>query len=220
MASLSSRHAGTGGYRIPDSHGSLDRGLLHGYRLHASHSTDGFLALGRYETQPAGGGVCGGGGGGNGGGSGSCSRTDSCLSSPHKPSTLDLNYSALPESKPHTGQAGSSSGLQGGGQRGAGGLGVGGVGVSVGGSPIQPAVRTQMWLSEQMEYRPGADGCGLGLGAWQQEQQQQRERMRQEAEYTQVRMDVCVCTQRCVCVCSVTHRYIQVGVIGTNQCIQ
>ncbi|XP_031437914.1 centrosomal protein of 85 kDa-like isoform X2 [Clupea harengus] len=185
MASLSSRHAGAGGgnYRIPDSHGSLDRGLLHGYRLHESQSSDGFL-LARYEAQPA-----GGGGGGGGGGSGSCSRTDSCRSSPLKPSTLDLNYSALPESKPNPGLA--SPGLQG-GQRGGGGGGVGGVGfggsgvgVSVGGSPIQPAVRTQMWLSEQMEYRPGPDGCGLGLGAWQQEQLQ-RERMRQEAEYTQM----------------------------------
>ncbi|XP_076127806.1 centrosomal protein of 85 kDa-like isoform X2 [Alosa pseudoharengus] len=177
MTPVSGRHAGAGSYRIPDSHGSLDRGLLHGYRLHESQSSDAFLLLGRYDTQPSGGGGIGG-----GGGSGSCSRTDSCRSSPLKPSTLDLNYSALPESKqPHAGPAVASPGLQGGGQRG-------GVSVSVGGSPIQPAVRTQMWLSEQMEYRPGAaDACGggLALGAWQQEQQQ-RERMRQEAEYTQM----------------------------------
>ncbi|KAG5277034.1 hypothetical protein AALO_G00112760 [Alosa alosa] len=175
MTPVSGRHAGAGSYRIPDSHGSLDRGLLHGYRLHESQSSDGFLLLGRYDTQPSGGGGIGGGGGG----SGSCSRTDSCRSSPLKPSTLDLNYSALPESKqPHAGPAVASPGLQGGGQRG-------GVGVSVGGSPIQPAVRTQMWLSEQMEYRPDGCGGGLALGAWQQEQQQ-RERMRQEAEYTQM----------------------------------
>ncbi|XP_072218953.1 centrosomal protein of 85 kDa-like isoform X2 [Leuresthes tenuis] len=53
------------------------------------------------------------------------------------------------------------------------------------GSPIQPAVRTQMWLTEQMEYRPkveprnepaqissaGPEGCGVdGLSPWQQEQ--------------------------------------------------
>lgn len=100
-------------------------------------------------------------------------RTDSSCSSPLKPSTLDLSYSALPESKPtSTGSLllpsprGPSLGHQ-----------------SVGGSPIQPAVRTQMWLSEQMEYRPGPEGCGLS--AWQQEQQQ-RDRMRQEAELTQV----------------------------------
>ncbi|XP_062406178.1 centrosomal protein of 85 kDa-like isoform X2 [Sardina pilchardus] len=185
MSPMSGRHAGAGSYRIPDSHGSLDRGLLHGYRLHESKSSEGFLLLGRYDTQPSGG-SSGGGIGGGGGGSGSCSRTDSCRSSPLKPSTLELNYSALPESKqPHVGTAGTSPGLQGGGgQRSGGG---GGVGVSVGGSPIQPAVRTQMWLSEQMEYRPGVDACGggLALGAWQQEQQQ-RERMRQEAEYTQM----------------------------------
>lgn len=66
-----------------------------------------------------------------------------------------------------------------------------------GGSPIQPAVRTQMWLSEQMEYRPDPEVCasagqtragqevGGGLSAWQQEQQQ-RERLRQEAELNQM----------------------------------
>ncbi|KAL6486588.1 hypothetical protein MHYP_G00059800 [Metynnis hypsauchen] len=154
-----------------DPHGSLDRGLLYGYRQQDPLSTDALLTHGlhklsstnselqryRYEL-----------------GSGTTfARTDSSCSSPLKPSTLDLSYSALPESKPTTtgslllpSPRGPSLGHQ-----------------SVGGSPIQPAVRTQMWLSEQMEYRPGPEGCGLS--AWQQEQQQ-RDRLRQEAELTQM----------------------------------
>ncbi|XP_017548009.1 centrosomal protein of 85 kDa-like isoform X1 [Pygocentrus nattereri] len=153
-----------------DPHGSLDRGLLYGYRQQDPLSTDALLTHGlhklsstnselqryRYEL-----------------GSGTFARTDSSCSSPLKPSTLDLSYSALPESKPTTtgslllpSPRGPSLGHQ-----------------SVGGSPIQPAVRTQMWLSEQMEYRPGPEGCGLS--AWQQEQQQ-RDRLRQEAELTQM----------------------------------
>ncbi|KAG9283055.1 centrosomal protein of 85 kDa-like isoform X1 [Astyanax mexicanus] len=155
-----------------DPHGSLDRGLLYGYRQQEPLSTDALLTHGlhklsstnpelpryRYEL----------------GSSTTFARTDSSCSSPLKPSTLDLSYSALPESKPTTSGSlllpsprGSSLGHQ-----------------SVGGSPIQPAVRTQMWLSEQMEYRPGPEGCGLN--AWQQEQQQQRDRLRQEAELTQM----------------------------------
>ncbi|KAI4895690.1 hypothetical protein NFI96_024782 [Prochilodus magdalenae] len=152
-----------------DPHGSLDRGLLYGYRQQDPLNTDSLLTHGlhklsstnpelpryRYEL-----------------GSGTTfARTDSTCSSPLKPSTLDLSYSALPESKPtSTGSLllpsprGPSLGHQ-----------------SVGGSPIQPAVRTQMWLSEQMEYRPGPEGCGLS--AWQE--QQQRDRMRQEAELSQ-----------------------------------
>ncbi|XP_066532465.1 centrosomal protein of 85 kDa-like [Hoplias malabaricus] len=155
-----------------DPHGSLDRGLLYGYRkqdplsadpllsqgLHKLSSTNPELPRYRYEL-----------------GSGTTfTRTDSSCSSPLKPSTLDLSYSALPESKPtsSTGSLlqpsprGPSLGHQ-----------------PVGGSPIQPSVRTQMWLSEQMEYRPGPEGCGLS--AWQQEQQQ-RDKLRQEAELTQV----------------------------------
>lgn len=56
------------------------------------------------------------------------------------------------------------------------------------GSPIQPAVRTQMWLTEQMEYKPkvehggelgqisgtGTEGCGgEGPSPWQQGHQQE-----------------------------------------------
>ncbi|XP_077103201.1 centrosomal protein of 85 kDa-like isoform X2 [Siphateles boraxobius] len=137
-----------------DPHGSLDRGVLYGYRQDPLYS-DGFLSeslhklsTSKYEL-----------GSGN-----TLARTDSSCSSPLKPSTLDLSYSALPESKTPPigpGQRGPALRHQ-----------------AVGGSPIQPDVRTQMWLSEQMEYRPGPEGCG---GSWQQEQ-----RVRQEAELPQM----------------------------------
>ncbi|KAK2864297.1 hypothetical protein Q7C36_003451 [Tachysurus vachellii] len=84
-------------------------------------------------------------------------------SSPLKPSTLDLSYSALPESRASlVTPRGHSLGHQ-----------------AVGGSPIQPSVRTQMWLSEQMEFRPE------GVNTWLSEQQQ-RDRMRQETELSQM----------------------------------
>uniref|UniRef100_A0A8C2FB91 Centrosomal protein 85, like n=1 Tax=Cyprinus carpio TaxID=7962 RepID=A0A8C2FB91_CYPCA len=147
-----------------DPHGSLDRGVLYGYRQDPLYS-DGFLSeslhklstnsdFTKYDL----------------GSSNTLGKTDSSCSSPLKPSTLDLSYSALPESKTPTmglavpGQRGPTLRHQ-----------------AVGGSPIQPAVRTQMWLSEQMEYRPGPEGCG----SWQQEQQQ-RERLRQEGELPQM----------------------------------
>ncbi|XP_051501371.1 centrosomal protein of 85 kDa-like isoform X1 [Myxocyprinus asiaticus] len=159
--------SGRPSYRT-DPHGSLDRGVLYGCRQDPLYS-DGFLSsLGlhklssnsdyshKYEL----------------GSSNTLGKTDSTCSSPLKPSTLDLTYSALPESKTPT------SGLVGSGQRGPTLRHQ-----AVGGSPIQPAVRTQMWLSEQMEYRPGPEGCGIG--SWQQEQQQ-REQLRQEAELPQM----------------------------------
>uniref|UniRef100_A0A672PUS7 Centrosomal protein 85 like n=1 Tax=Sinocyclocheilus grahami TaxID=75366 RepID=A0A672PUS7_SINGR len=147
-----------------DPHGSLDRGVLYGYRQDPLYS-NGFLSeslhklstnsdFTKYDL----------------GSSNTLGKTDSSCSSPLKPSTLDLTYSALPESKTPT------MGLAGPGQRGPTLRHQ-----TVGGSPIQPAVRTQMWLSEQMEYRPGPEGCG----SWQQEQQQ-RERLRQEAELPQM----------------------------------
>ncbi|XP_055728775.1 centrosomal protein of 85 kDa-like isoform X1 [Salvelinus fontinalis] len=152
-----------------DPHGSLDRGMLYGYRQDPLRPTEPYLSQGLHLRSP-----------------GAEARykyplstkTDShsACSSPLKPNTLDLTYSALPETK-HPGvgltvpiQRGLPLGHQ-----------------AVGGSPIQPAVRTQMWLSEQMEYRPpgpGTELCG-GLSAWQQEQQQ-RERLRQEAELNQM----------------------------------
>ncbi|KAK6295182.1 hypothetical protein J4Q44_G00344080 [Coregonus suidteri] len=152
-----------------DPHGSLDRGVLYGYRQDPLRPTDPYLSQGLHLRSP-----------------GAEARykyplstkTDShsACSSPLKPNTLDLTYSALPETKhPGVGLAvPSQRGLPLGHQ-------------AVGGSPIQPAVRTQMWLSEQMEYRPpgpGPEQCG-GLSAWQQEQQQ-RERLRQEVELNQM----------------------------------
>ncbi|XP_043076328.1 centrosomal protein of 85 kDa-like isoform X2 [Puntigrus tetrazona] len=155
--------SGRPSYRV-DPHGSLDRGVLYGYRQDPLYS-DGFLSeslhklstnsdFAKYDL----------------GSSNTLGKTDSSCSSPLKPSTLDLTYSALPESKTPT------IGLTGPGQRGPTLRHQ-----AVGGSPIQPAVRTQMWLSEQMEYRPGPEGCG----SWQQEQQQ-RERLRQESELPQM----------------------------------
>ncbi|XP_024233765.2 centrosomal protein of 85 kDa-like isoform X1 [Oncorhynchus tshawytscha] len=158
---------GRAAYRS-DPHGSLDRGVLYGYRHDPLGPTDPYLshlhspgAEARYKYPLS-------------------TKTDShsACSSPLKPNTLDLTYSALPETK-HPGvglTVPSQRGLPLGHQ-------------TVGGSPIQPAVRTQMWLSEQMEYRPPGPGpelCGA-LSAWQQEQQQQqRERLRQEAELNQM----------------------------------
>nr|XP_046147504.1 centrosomal protein of 85 kDa-like isoform X1 [Oncorhynchus gorbuscha] len=158
---------GRAAYR-PDPHGSLDRGMLYGYMQDPLRPTEPYLSQGLHLRSP-----------------GAEARykyplstkteSHSACSSPLKPNTLDLTYSALPETK-HPGvglTVPSQRGLPLGHQ-------------AVGGSPIQPAVRTQMWLSEQMEYRPpgpGTELCG-GLSAWQQEQQQ-RERLRQEAELNQ-----------------------------------
>lgn len=166
-----------GGYRY-DPHGSLDRGLLYGYRQEPpggpAANPEPYLPLaqGLHLRSP---------------GADPRYRYDPTLASPLKPRSLDLSYSALPESRaPGTGAGGlalpSQRGLPLGHQ-------------APGGSPIQPAVRTQMWLSEQMEYRPDPEAsaaqtragqeAGGGLSAWQQEQQQ-RERLRQEAELNQM----------------------------------
>ncbi|XP_018598017.1 centrosomal protein of 85 kDa-like isoform X2 [Scleropages formosus] len=154
-----------------EAHGSLDRGLQYSSRLGSlQHSLETFRldsSPGSHTFSP---------------GAESCYRyepsatLESGVTSPLKPSTLDLTFSALPESRTpvtplHTpGQRSTSLGHK-----------------SVGGSPIQPAVRTQMWLSEQMhsnpvEYRSGQDPCGGS--PWLQEQQ--RERLRQEAEFAQM----------------------------------
>lgn len=167
----------TSGYQYsPGSQGSLDRGLRYGYRKEPLGSNvDLYLPLSSsmlchslLQRSP---------------GAGPCYRYNpssrstgletglslsSALSSPVKHSSLDMNYSALPEAKQSRGggqiyglslprQADSPLGHQ-----------------ADRGSPIQPAVRTQMWLTEQMEYRPkaehkselahisgpGAEGCG------------------------------------------------------------
>ncbi|XP_044025584.1 centrosomal protein of 85 kDa-like isoform X2 [Siniperca chuatsi] len=174
----------------PDSQGSLDRGLLYGYRKEPLGSNvDLYLPLSSsllchslLQRSP---------------GAGPCYRynhssrsagleTDlslsSALSSPVKHNSLDMNYSALPEAKLARGggqvyglslpkQADSPLGHQ-----------------TDRGSPIQPEVRTQMWLTEQMEYKPkvehggklghisgtGTEGFGGdGPSPWQQGHQQE-----------------------------------------------
>ncbi|NXU09801.1 CE85L protein, partial [Pardalotus punctatus] len=72
-----------------------------------------------------------------------CSKDDFVSDSPSRRHALDLTYSALPESKP---TAGSCEAF---GQRYAT-LGQ----QAVSGAPIQPAVRTQMWLKEQLRANP------------------------------------------------------------------
>ncbi|XP_042358945.1 centrosomal protein of 85 kDa-like isoform X2 [Plectropomus leopardus] len=141
-----------------DSHGSLDRSLLYGYRKEpVGSNVDLYLPLSSsvlyhslLQRSP---------------GAGPCYRhnhsrssgLDPDLSRPSalsKHSSLDMSYSALPEAKL----------TRGGGQL---------YGLTLPkqadsplrhqtdrSSPIQPAVRTQMWLTEQMEYRPKGEGGG------------------------------------------------------------
>ncbi|XP_068432634.1 centrosomal protein of 85 kDa-like isoform X2 [Clinocottus analis] len=152
----------SGNQYISDSQGSLDRGLLYGYRKETLGSNlDLYLPLSSsllchslLQRSP---------------GAGPCYRcnhnsrsngleTDlslsSALSSSVKHNSLDMNYSALPEAKLAQGgahvyglsipkQADSSLGH-----------------TTDRVSPIQPAIRTQMWLTEQMEYRPKVEGEG------------------------------------------------------------
>uniref|UniRef100_A0A3P9H3T0 Centrosomal protein 85, like n=1 Tax=Oryzias latipes TaxID=8090 RepID=A0A3P9H3T0_ORYLA len=153
----------------PDAQGSLDRGLQYGSRKACrSTSMDLYLPLSSIST---------------------CSTTlqrspsaspaswyqhssrsmgldmdrfpSSAHSSPLKQSRLDMKYSPLPE--PNM--------VCGGGQ----GFGLSSVERSLAQkgertSPIQPAVRTQMWLAEQMEYRPKSEpGSDTDeLSPWQQ----------------------------------------------------
>ncbi|XP_047184408.1 centrosomal protein of 85 kDa-like isoform X2 [Scophthalmus maximus] len=176
----------TSGYKYnPDSQGSLDRGLLHAYRKEPlGTNVDLYLPLSStmhchslLQRSP---------------GAGPCYRYNhstrssaleiglslsSTLSSPVKHNSLDMSYGALPEAK-----------------LGPGGGQVYGLSLPKHGdsplghqpdraSPIQPAVRTQMWLTEQMEYRPkaehqtcgpGIEGCGGdGSLSWQQGHQQE-----------------------------------------------
>ncbi|XP_059212547.1 centrosomal protein of 85 kDa-like isoform X2 [Centropristis striata] len=152
----------SGDHYNPDSQGSLDRNLLYGYRKEPLGSNvDLYLPLSSsllchslLQRSP---------------GAGPCYRhnhssrsssleTDrslsSALSSSVKHNSLDMNYSALPEVKLARGgaqvyglslpkPADSALGHQ-----------------TDRDSPIQPAVRTQMWLTEQMEYRPKVEGGG------------------------------------------------------------
>uniref|UniRef100_A0A8C0AQU4 Centrosomal protein 85 like n=1 Tax=Buteo japonicus TaxID=224669 RepID=A0A8C0AQU4_9AVES len=72
-----------------------------------------------------------------------CSKDDFVSDSSSRRHALDLTYSALPESKP------TAAGCEAFGQRYAT-LGQ----QAVSGAPIQPAVRTQMWLKEQLRANP------------------------------------------------------------------
>ncbi|NXT35095.1 CE85L protein, partial [Pelecanoides urinatrix] len=72
-----------------------------------------------------------------------CSKDDFVSDSSSRRHALDLTYSALPESKP------TAAGCEAFRQRYAT-LGQ----QAVGGAPIQPAVRTQMWLKEQLRANP------------------------------------------------------------------
>ncbi|KAM7367505.1 hypothetical protein PAMP_013797 [Pampus punctatissimus] len=164
----------------PDLQGSLDRGVIKGYRKEPLVSNmDLYLPLSssllsHSLLQPS-------------LGAGPCYRNNhssrspgletdlslcSALSSPIKHNSLNRSYSALPEAKLSLGglslskQADSSPNHQ-----------------TDRDSPIQSAVRTQMWLTEQMEYSPkieregelgqnsgtGTKVCGGdGLLPWQQ----------------------------------------------------
>ncbi|XP_058470024.1 centrosomal protein of 85 kDa-like isoform X3 [Solea solea] len=182
-----SSSAKTSGCRYnPDSQGSLDRGVLHGYKKEPLGSNvDLYLPLcsplhchSLLQRSP---------------GAAPCCRYNrstrssslslsSALSSPVRHSSLDMSFSASAEDK--QGQSGGQ---------------VYGLSLSKQpdspvapptdrSSPIQPALRTQMWLTEQMEYRPraergselcpirarGTQGCsGDGLSSWQQGLQQE-----------------------------------------------
>ncbi|XP_053566767.1 centrosomal protein of 85 kDa-like isoform X2 [Bombina bombina] len=99
----------------------------------------------------------------------SCSNSSDFLSSApsSRRHTLDMTYSALPESKPPVsesyGQKYNSLGYQ-------------------SGVPLQPSVRTQMWLTEQLhansqDRRTAEELCGLS--SWQQ-----LEHLRQDTEHS------------------------------------
>ncbi|XP_032398240.1 centrosomal protein of 85 kDa-like [Etheostoma spectabile] len=143
----------------PDSQGSLDRSQLHGYRKQPHGSNwDLYLPISSsmlcntlLQRSP---------------GAGPCYRynhssrsngleTDlsfsSALSSSVKHNSLDMDCSALPEAKLVRGGAQVYD------------LSLPNQANSLGhqtdrDSPIQPAVRTQMWLTDQMEYRPKVEG--------------------------------------------------------------
>ncbi|XP_069091476.1 centrosomal protein of 85 kDa-like [Pleurodeles waltl] len=104
----------------------------------------------------------------------SCNKDDFGTSgSPNRRHTLDMTYCALPESKP---AAPSSEAY---GQRYVP-LGP----QAVAGVPLQPSVRTQMWLTEQFNTNPVDHRTTeerAGVSAWQQ----QLEQLRLETDYTQ-----------------------------------
>ncbi|NXJ06889.1 CE85L protein, partial [Odontophorus gujanensis] len=91
-----------------------------------------------------------------------CNKDDFVSDSSSRRHALDMNYSALPESKPVAasceafGQRYATLGQQ-----------------AVSGAPIQPAVRTQMWLKEQLRANPldcRAAEEPYGVAAWNVQQ--------------------------------------------------
>ncbi|XP_074043552.1 centrosomal protein of 85 kDa-like isoform X2 [Macrotis lagotis] len=101
----------------------------------------------------------------------SCSKEDLGISSAHRRHALDKTYSALPESKSSitSSEPYEQKYLMLGQQ-------------AVGGIPIQPSVRTQMWLTDQLHANP--PDCrpvdeAFTLAPWQQ---QQLEEFRQVSE--------------------------------------
>lgn len=91
-----------------------------------------------------------------------CSKDDFVSDSPSRRHALDLTFSALPESKPASGEAFGPRYATLGQQ-------------AVSGAPIQPAVRTQMWLKEQLranplDCRPAEEP--YGVPAWHMQQLQ------------------------------------------------
>ncbi|XP_008294421.1 centrosomal protein of 85 kDa-like [Stegastes partitus] len=156
LTKLSSDRRTSGLQSGPEGQGSLDRGLLYGYRKGSNVDlylplSSSFICSSFLQRSP---------------GAGPGYRYDrsgrspglepdrplsSALSSPVRHHNLDMNYGALPEAQV----------CQGGGQ--VSGLGVPLPPPADRRSPIQPAVRTQMWLTEQMEYRPDVErGAELG----------------------------------------------------------
>uniref|UniRef100_A0A8D2CFI8 Centrosomal protein 85 like n=1 Tax=Sus scrofa TaxID=9823 RepID=A0A8D2CFI8_PIG len=103
----------------------------------------------------------------------SCGKEDvKASSSTFRRQTLDMTYSALPESKPlmTSSEAFEPPKYLMLGQQ------------AVGGVPIQPSVRTQMWLTEQLRTNPlegRTTEDSYSLAPWQQ---QQIEEFRQESE--------------------------------------
>lgn len=162
----------------PESQGSLDRGLLYGYRKEPrSVSTDLYLPLASslrgYSVlqRSPGAAPCYWGKHSRATGLDSDLSLCSALSSPIKHGSLDMNFGVSPETKLALGAGRPFSPF-----------GVPKLADSPLGhqadrdSPIQPAVRTQMWLTEQMEYSAKGEhggehgptaGGGNGLTPWQ-----------------------------------------------------
>ncbi|NXI43117.1 CE85L protein, partial [Galbula dea] len=94
-----------------------------------------------------------------------CSKDDFVSDSSSRRLALDLTYSALPETKPAEGSCDAF------GQRYAT-LGQ----QAVSGAPIQPAVRTQMWLKEQLRANPldcRSAEEPFGVAAWHVQQMEE-----------------------------------------------